>query len=81
MQITITLNDAQHKAVESAAAKTGKDREQVVLQALDQLLLREELGADDYARLMAGLADIEAGRFASDERVDAVFNKYGVQRR
>ena len=80
MQITVTLSQEQTAGVEAAAAKTGQDREQIVLQAIDYLILREELGPDGYARLMASLADEAAGRFATDAQVDAVFRKYGARK-
>ena len=79
MQITVTLNDSQSAAVLSAAEKTGKDSEQVLLEAVDLLALRDELGPDGFAELMAGIADDAAGRYASDKEVDAVFKKYGAR--
>ena len=79
MQITVKLNEMQSAAVLSEAKRTGMDSEQVVLEALELLALRDELGPDVFAELMAGLADDAAERYASDEEVDAVFKKYGAR--
>ncbi len=81
MHLTINLDNAQSSAIDSAATKTGLTREQVVLEAVDHLVLKREFGADGYAQLMAGIADDEAGRYASDDEVAAVFRKYGVRKR
>ena len=37
----------------------------------------EEIDADDLPGLLEGLADADAGRFATDEQVEAAFRRFG----
>ena len=78
-QITITMDNDQLAALDKMATEKGLNREEVVKRALYRMAILEKAGPELYAELVPGLNDIEAGRFASDEEVEAVFRKYDAR--
>ena len=77
--ITISMSSEQLSALDMLAAEKGLTREAAVKRALYRMHILEKAGPELYAELVPGLDDIEAGRLAAPEAVDAVFRKYGVR--
>ena len=78
-QITITMDNDQLAALDKMATEKGLNRKEVVKRALYRMAILEKVGPELYAELVPGLNDVEAGRFASDEEVEAVFRKYDAR--
>ena len=72
---TISIDEATLTALDDLAARTASSRDALVHQALESYL---ELQAWQLKEIEAGVADADAGNFASDEEVAAVFAKHGV---
>ena len=73
--VTIDLNDDILTAVDALAARSDQSRSALVNLALEQWLAVQSW---QIAEIEAGIADADAGRFATDEEVAAVFAKHGV---
>ena len=59
----VTLTPEQEAALDRITQATGADRSQVVRDALDQWLAREETLIRLRADVQAGIDDIDAGRY------------------
>ena len=73
--VTIDLDEKTLTALDRFAANMEQSRSQMINQALEEWLAAQ---VDIVADIEAGIADADAGRFATDEQVAAVFAKYGV---
>ncbi|MCG8369759.1 MAG: ribbon-helix-helix protein, CopG family [Proteobacteria bacterium] len=61
------------RKLDKLAAQQDRSRNYLVNQAIDQYL---ELLAWQDERIKEGIKAADAGRFASDAEMDAIFNKY-----
>jgi predicted transcriptional regulator len=61
------------RKLDKLAAQQDRSRNYLVNQAIDQYL---ELLAWQDERIKEGIRAADAGRFASDAEMDAIFNKY-----
>jgi predicted transcriptional regulator len=73
--VTIQLEGEALSLLDELAARLARPRAELVQQAVEEWLAVE---AEHIARIEAGLAEADAGAFASDEEVAAAFAKYGV---
>jgi predicted transcriptional regulator len=73
--VTIEVDEEILTALDAFAAQSEQSRS-----ALANLALQQWLAAQTWqmAEIEAGIADADAGRFATDEQVAAVFAKHGV---
>lgn len=74
--ITLRLSESTSALLDDLATRLDLPREELAEQALQQFLAGE---ADMVTELAAGIADADQGRFASDERVVQVLNRFGVR--
>ena len=74
--VTIHLNEETLSALDALSARLDQPRSALVNQALEDWLTLQKWQMDQIA---AGIADADAGNFATDEEVSAVFAKYGVR--
>ncbi len=74
--VTIDFEEKTLTALDALAARAEQSRSALVNLAMAQWLAAQ---AGEMAEIEAGLADADAGRFASDEAVAAVFAKHGVK--
>lgn len=74
--VTFELDDETLSALDDYAARVERPRSALVNEALAEWLAFQKSQVEE---IEAGLADADAGRFASDEEVAAVFLKYGVR--
>lgn len=73
--VTIDLDEKTLTALDNFAANMEQSRSGMINLALQEWLAAQ---VDIISDIKAGIADADAGRFASDEEVAAVFAKYGV---
>lgn len=78
-QITVNLNTEQLSYVDSLAVRTGQDREEVLRLAVECLRMSDREHHEIMAGIARGLEDVQAGRIASPEQVDAVFKRFGAR--
>jgi predicted transcriptional regulator len=74
--VTFQLKQETISALDAYAARADAPRSTLVDQALEEWL---DLKRSQLEEIEAGLADADAGRFATDEEVGAVFEKYGAR--
>jgi predicted transcriptional regulator len=74
--VTIELEVETLTALDALVARSDLSRSALVNLALEEWLAAQ---ASQMAEIEAGIADADAGRFAADEKVAAVFAKYGVK--
>ena len=74
--VTIELDEETLSALDAFVAKLDRPRSILVGQALEEWLAVQEW---QLKEIEAGIADADAGRFATEEEVAAVFAKYGVR--
>ncbi|MGX9964253.1 CopG family ribbon-helix-helix protein [Roseomonas sp. F4] len=72
-EMTIRIDTAQRDALDALAARDGRDRSQVVSQAVEAWL---ELQAAQEAHIRQGLAQADAGNFAEAGEVQAVLDRW-----
>ena len=71
--ISVRLSDEMKERLDSLAAIVGRSRNHVIVDALQRYLDEE---AWQLEEIRAGLAEAEAGVFATPEEVEAVFTRY-----
>ena len=71
--LTIQISDETLETLDRVAAATNTSRAELISRAIDGYLQASEA---DTARIREGLAAAEAGNFAGDDEVSAVFQKY-----
>ena len=69
--LTITLEADRKAALDSVAETRGRDRDALIDEALGNWL---ELQAWQAREIEAGLADAEAGNFATEAEIDAAYD-------
>jgi RHH-type rel operon transcriptional repressor/antitoxin RelB len=74
--VTIDLDPETLIALDAFAARSDLSRSALVNIALEEWLAGQ---ASQIAEIEAGIADADAGRFATDAQVADVFAKYGVR--
>ena len=75
VNITVRVPESVRAQLDALAAATDRTRQSHALEALRQYIMSE---AWIVARVQEGIADAEAGRFATSERIAAVLDKYIV---
>jgi len=70
--LTITLGADRKAALDSVAEAQGRDRDALIDEALVNWL---ELQTWQAREIEAGLADAEAGNFATEAEIDAAYDK------
>ncbi len=73
--VTIEVEGEMLSMLDDLAERLARPRASLVRQALEEWLAVE---SENVAAIQRGLAEAEAGIFASDEEVAAVFAKCGV---
>ncbi len=68
--ITFRLDGEKRVSIDAIAARLDRDRSYVLNQAVDMYL---EVYQSQIAEIEAGLAEADAGDFATDEEVESVF--------
>ena len=74
--VTIEFDEKTLTALDAFVARSELSRNALVNLALEEWLAGQ---ASQIAEIEAGIADADAGRFATDEEVAAVFAKHGVK--
>jgi predicted transcriptional regulator len=74
--VTIEFNEETLTALDAFVARSDLSRSALVNLALEEWLAGQ---ASQIAEIEAGIADADTGRFATDEKVAAVFAKHGVK--
>ncbi|MEZ2348282.1 hypothetical protein [Terriglobus sp. RCC_193] len=72
--VSVELTDSTYHRLQLMAAEVGLPVEQF-LDHISQPIV--EFTQDQLAEIDLGLADIEAGRFAADEKMNALFRRFG----
>lgn len=75
--LQLRLSNATATQIEQLAQATGQDQSQLAEQALSAYVTFE---AEQLAKIHRGIADAKAGRFATDEQMEATFNRYRAYR-
>lgn len=70
---TIRLDDEMLAKLDALAADTDRSRSWIAAKAIQDYV---ELNAWQIQRIKEGIAEADRGEFATDEEVEAVFNKY-----
>ena len=70
---TVRMDPDRQKQLDAIAQLLDRSRNYVVNQAIEEFL---DTHAWQVAHIRAGLAAAERGEFATDEEMDAVFNRY-----
>jgi predicted transcriptional regulator len=73
--VTFELKEETISALDAYAARIDRPRNALVDEALEEWLALKQWQVEE---IEAGIADADAGRFASDEEVAAIFAKYGA---
>lgn len=73
----IKLTDEAAKRLAEEVAPTGRDVREFVSMAVLRELSRERA---EIVEVKKGLADADAGNFASEQEVDALFAKYDLDK-
>jgi predicted transcriptional regulator len=77
--IELTLDESLLKEIDDIAAFTERTRDQVIQQALKTAARKHREYMEKYVAMVEeGIVQADAGMFASDEEVKAVFARYGV---
>ena len=74
--VTIELDEETLSALDAFVARLDRPRNALVSQALEEWLALQEW---QLKEIEAGIADADAGRFATEEEVSAIVAKYGVR--
>jgi len=75
VEITIRVPEGARAQLDALAAATDRTRQHHALEALRQYITTESW---IVARIQEGIADADAGRFATPDRIAAVLDKYIV---
>jgi predicted transcriptional regulator len=73
--VTFELEEGTVSALDAYAARVDRPRSALVNQALGEWLALQQWQLE---QIEAGIADADAGRFATDKEVAAVFARYGI---
>jgi RHH-type transcriptional regulator, rel operon repressor / antitoxin RelB len=73
--INVRLPESLYNQIEALAKATARTKSFLAIDALTSYVQRESWQIRD---IHEGLKEADAGEFASDEQVKAVFDKYGV---
>jgi predicted transcriptional regulator len=71
--VTFELKEETISALDAYAARVDRPRSTLVNQALEEWL---DLRRWQIEEIEAGIADADAGRFASDEEIESIVTKY-----
>ena len=71
--ITVRVPEGLRDEIDELAAAMGRNRQYVAVEALRRYVAVESW---QVARIVEGIRAADAGEFASDEEVEAVFTKY-----
>lgn len=71
--ITVRVPESLRDQIDELASAMGRNRQYVALEALRRYLSVESW---QVARIVEGIRAADAGQFASEEEVEAVFGKY-----
>jgi RHH-type rel operon transcriptional repressor/antitoxin RelB len=71
--LQISVSRALKEQLDNLAQSTGQDRSQIALDAVSAYVTFE---AEQLAKIHRGVADADAGRFVTDEEMEASFNRY-----
>src|SRR5664280_100611 len=69
----ISISRALKEQIENLAQATGRDQSQIAQDAVSAYVTFE---AEQLAKIHRGIADADAGRFVTDEEMEASFNRY-----
>ena len=72
--INVRLPEALYKQIEELATATARTKSFLAVDALTQYVQSESWQIHD---IHEGIKEADAGEFATDEQVKAVFDKYG----
>lgn len=75
--LELHLSKATAAQIESLAQARGQDQVEIAQDAVRAYVAFE---AEQLAKIQRGLADADAGRFATSEDVDAAFDRYRAYR-
>jgi predicted transcriptional regulator len=75
--VTFELKEETISALDAYAARVDRPRSTLVNQALEEWL---DLRRWQIEEIEAGIADADAGRFASDEEIESIVTKYAGER-
>jgi RHH-type transcriptional regulator, rel operon repressor / antitoxin RelB len=75
--VQLRLSKSTAEQIEHLAQTTGQDQSQLAEEALRQYVAFE---TEQLAKIHRGLDDAKAGRFATDEQIEATFNRYRAYR-
>lgn len=75
--VQLRLSKRTAAQFEHLAQTTGQDQSQLAEEGLRQYVAFE---AEQLAQIHRGLDDAKAGRFATDEQMEATFNRYRAYR-
>ena len=73
--INVRLPEALYKQIEELAAATARTKSFLAIDALTQYVQNESWQIRDIHK---GIKEADAGEFATDQQVKAVFAKYGA---
>ncbi len=73
--INVRLPEALHKQIEELAKATARTKSFLAIDALTNYVQSESW---QIRYIQEGIQEADAGEFASDQRVKAVFAKYGA---
>ena len=73
----ISVSRALKEQIDNLARATGRDQSQIAQDAVSAYVAFE---AEQLAKIHRGIADADAGRFATDEEMEASFNRYQTYR-
>jgi predicted transcriptional regulator len=71
--LTVRVSAQLQDRLDAIATAIGRPRSWVIKRALETFV---ELGADQVEEIKRGLAEADAGEFASDAEVEALFRKW-----
>jgi len=73
--INVRLPEALYNQIEELAKATARTKSYLTIDALNNYVLRESWQIRD---IQEGVHEADAGEFATDDQVKAVFAKYGA---
>lgn len=75
-EILVTLSDQEKVSVFAAAAQAGVEPDEYLKRSAYKMAILETEGSEAFQRILPGLHDIDAGRYAHPAKVNEVFAKY-----
>ncbi len=73
---TVRTDKKNVKKLDAIASRLDRSRNYIVNEAIENFL---EIEAWQIERTLRGIKDADEGRFASDEEMERVFNKYNPE--